>query len=365
MENGRVKRVFPGGNTGIGFHSFFNYIAGPDIDQVYVIKGGPGTGKSTLMRKIADKVRGDGLNVELHHCASDNNSLDGLVVPALKVALIDGMKPHLHDPEFPGAVGELLNLGQYWNSEGIRVHAQKIMAAGAEGGRLFRSAYHYLGAARQVHANWEEKISGMQDWGWVNQESDQLCKDILGHQSVAARPGRQRHLFVSAFTPEGPISYAKTLTGAGSRIVTIRGQPGSGKSTLLTKIASAAEERGHLVEIYHSPLDPAKLQHVLIPELDVFLATSTELFPYASETEYPTINLDYGLDRDRMVSHRTEIETDRQTFLQLLNTAIGLIKRARETHLEVEGFYVENMDFAALDSLRERLLSHIIQRANT
>ena len=364
-QAGRIKQVFPGGNTGLGFHSFFNYIAGPDIEQVHVIKGGPGTGKSTLMRTIAAAVVDRGYAVELHHCASDNNSLDGLVIPALKVAFIDGMKPHLYDPEFPGARGEILNLGQYWNSVGIRVHAQAIMAAALEGGRLFQSAYRYLGAARQIHENWENKISSMQDWGWVNQESHKLIKDVLVNRQVTAQPGKERHLFASAFTPEGPKSYAATLTGPASRGVIIKGQPGTGKSTLLGKIAAYARELGYYVELYHSPLSPAKLQHIFIPELDIIFATSTELFPYTPDRGYPTINLDYGLNRDKMNNYRTELETDRQTFLQLLNTGIGLIKRAREAHMEVEEFYVANMDFPALDNLRESLLEQILERANT
>ena len=51
----QVKRVFAGSNTGVGFHSFFHHIAGPEIEHVYVIKGGPGTGKSTLMSYMAEK----------------------------------------------------------------------------------------------------------------------------------------------------------------------------------------------------------------------------------------------------------------------------------------------------------------------
>jgi hypothetical protein len=34
-----------------------------------------------------------GLDIEFHHCSSDNNSLDGLYIPAIKVALIDGTAP--------------------------------------------------------------------------------------------------------------------------------------------------------------------------------------------------------------------------------------------------------------------------------
>ena len=361
MGNGRSKHVFAGGNTGIGFHSFFDYIAGPDINRVYVIKGGPGTGKSTLMRQIAEMAMDKGFHVELHHCASDSSSLDGLVIPALEVAFIDGMKPHLYDPQFPGAVGEILNLGDYWNAAGIRVHVKEIRDAGAEGGRLFGSAYRYLGAARQIHENWESKISVIQDWGWVNQESSQLSTDIFTNRTPSAQPGRQRHLFASAFTPEGPKSYAETLPGPSSRIVLLRGQPGTGKSTLLAKMSKMASELGYHVEIYHSPVDPVKLQHLLIPELEVFVVSSTELFPYIPESECTTMNLDYGLDIDKMNRHRTEIETDRQTFLQLLNTAIGFLRRAREAHKEVEGFYVTNMDFAALDALRERLVEEILE----
>ncbi len=362
---GRVKKVFAAGNTGIGFHSFFQYIAGPDIQHVYVIKGGPGTGKSTLMRQVAEAVVGRGFAVEFHHCASDIGSLDGLVVPALKVAFIDGMHPHVYDPQYPGALDQILNLGEYWDSSGIRAHQQEIMAISGEGSRLFQSAYRYLGAARQIHGNWAEKIGMMQDWGWVNQQSYQLLNAIMGARPIATQPGRDRHLFASAFTPQGPKSYPEPLTGPATEVIVIKGPPGSGKSTLLHKIAAAALERGYLTELYHSPMEPAQLQHVLLPEPDVFIATSTELFPYAPTVASQTISLDYGLNQDKMGRHRVELETDRQTFLQLVNTAVGLIKRARETHMEVEGFYVANMDFAALDELRTRLLGEILEYATT
>lgn len=359
-QRGRAKKVFAAGNTGVGFYSFFQYIAGPDIEQVYVIKGGPGTGKSTLMRQIAESVMDRGFSVESHHCASDVGSLDGLVVPLLGVAFIDGMRPHLYDPLYPGAVDHILNLGHYWNSAGIRAHKQAIMAASVEGSRLFQAAYRYLRAAREIHDNWADKIQHMQDWGWVNQQSAQLFKSIMGTKSVADQPGRERHLFASAITPEGPKSYLESLTGPATEIVVIKGQPGSGKSTLLGKIAMAAVERGYNVESYHHPINPDRLQHVLLPELNVFIGTSTELFPYGPDSVSSTINLDYGLSQEKMVRQRVELETDRQTFIQLLNTAVQMIRRAREAHMEVEGYYGANMDFVALDDLRLKLLADIL-----
>ena len=364
-QRGRAKKVFAAGNTGVGFYSLFQYIAGPDIQHVKIIKGGPGTGKSTLMGQIAEAVMDRGFSVELYHCASDVGSLDGLVVPSLGVAFIDGMRPHLYDPLYPGAVDQILNLGEYWNSTGIRAHKQDIMASSVEGSRLFQGAYRYLRAAREIHENWADKIQRMQDWGWVNQQSSQLFKAIMGTKSVADQPGRERHLFASAITPEGPKSYLESLTGPATEIFVVKGAPGSGKSTLLQKIAMAAIERGYSAESYHHPINPDKLQHVLLPELDVFIATSTELFSYGPANASSTINLDYGLSQDKMVRQRVELETDRQTFLQILNTAVQMIKRARDAHIEVEGYYGANMDFAALDGLRAKLLEQILGDATT
>ena len=358
----QVKRVFAGSNTGVGFHSFFHHIAGPEIEHVHVIKGGPGTGKSTLMSYMAEKSISRGFSVELHHCSSDIKSLDGLVIPALKVAFIDGTKPHMYDPRLPGALDEIVNLGEYWDAAGIQRHKQEIMAANIEGNRLFNSAYRYLGAARKIHENWADKVSMMQDWGWVNQRSKELCKSIMGQRPVASQPGRERHLFASAFTPEGPKSYVETVAALATIVIIIKGQPGTGKSTLLSKVAGVAKEEGYLAEIYHSPIDPMKLQHVLLPELGVFVGTSTELFPFTPARDWETVNLDYGLNPERTNYHRSELETDRQTFLQLLNTGIGLIKKARETHMAVEGFYVANMNFTALDGLKEKLEQEVFAK---
>jgi len=94
-KKGNAKEVFPGGNTGNGFHSFYNYIIPEDANRIFILKGGPGVGKSSFMRKIAKEFMELGYDVELHHCSSDNNSLDGLVIPAINVALMDGTAPHV------------------------------------------------------------------------------------------------------------------------------------------------------------------------------------------------------------------------------------------------------------------------------
>lgn len=93
-NKGNVKEVFPGGNTYKGFHSFYDHILPQEeANRIFCIKGGPGVGKSSFMKAIAKEFVELGYDVELHHCSSDNNSLDGVVIKQAKVALLDGTAP--------------------------------------------------------------------------------------------------------------------------------------------------------------------------------------------------------------------------------------------------------------------------------
>lgn len=98
MNKGVLRKIFPGGNTGQGFHSFYHYLINPDAARIFVLKGGPGVGKSTFMRTIGEALLNNGYDVEFHCCSSDNGSLDGVVIPALSIALVDGTAPQAESP---------------------------------------------------------------------------------------------------------------------------------------------------------------------------------------------------------------------------------------------------------------------------
>ena len=79
MDNLKGRHYFPGGNTSKGFYSFYRYILSQDdAKRILCLKGGPGTGKSSLMKKVGDYFFNKGYTIEYHHCSSDNNSLDGI-----------------------------------------------------------------------------------------------------------------------------------------------------------------------------------------------------------------------------------------------------------------------------------------------
>ena len=80
----RTKKYFIGANTSRGFINYGDEIF-EDLRKLYVIKGGPGTGKSTFMKRFASKAEEKGYNVEYYYCSSDPSSLDGVVVTEQRI----------------------------------------------------------------------------------------------------------------------------------------------------------------------------------------------------------------------------------------------------------------------------------------
>ena len=77
-----------GANSPTGFYSLYDQLLEPEqAETIYILKGGPGCGKSSLMRRVAQAV-------EYIACSGDPDSLDAVVFPALNTAIVDGTAPH-------------------------------------------------------------------------------------------------------------------------------------------------------------------------------------------------------------------------------------------------------------------------------
>lgn len=113
-------RFLLGANTPQGFVSRFDQLA--DVDEGWrtlVIKGGPGSGKSTMMKKIAAELQKKHGTIEMIHCSSDVDSVDGVIIPALKLAIADGTPPH-------GRVHNIINCTDAYASRCSR-YSSKVM----------------------------------------------------------------------------------------------------------------------------------------------------------------------------------------------------------------------------------------------
>ncbi|MGE5672315.1 MAG: hypothetical protein ACM3XM_00300, partial [Mycobacterium leprae] len=273
-RQGTITHLFPGANTPQGFFSFYEYIAPVDANKIFVIKGGPGVGKSTFMRKIGEELVQEGYDVEFHHCSADNNSLDGVYIPAGDVALIDGTAPHVVDPKHPGAVDEILHLGDFWDEAAMRSPANReaILRLTRACGFRFQRANDALLAAKAYLEEWKAYYTDCLDLGAVNAASEELIAELVPKR--LEKRGSARRLFASAVTYDGPVHWLDSLFEKATKRYVVKGEPGTGKATLLERLADAALARGYSLDLFHCPMYPSKVDHLRIRETGVAVITS-------------------------------------------------------------------------------------------
>ena len=116
-------------------------------EKYLLLKAALGAGKSLYEKIASDKRRH---KFEFLHCSADSNSIDGLVIPDYKVALLDGTAPHMIDPKFPGCVDNIINLGDYWDEDALTKNRAKIQETNEMYGRCYKRVYNYLEAAKII-----------------------------------------------------------------------------------------------------------------------------------------------------------------------------------------------------------------------
>lgn len=360
MIQGNAKHLFPGGNTSLGFFSYYSDIAvQEEAERIIIIKGGPGVGKSTFMKKIGEAMLQKGYDVEFLHCSSDNNSLDGVKIPKLKIAFIDGTSPHVVDPKSPGAVDEILNFGEFWDESGIRVHKKDIINTNKEISTVFARAYKYLKAAYSVYED-NSAINNMAlDKGKFNLFMSLLIEEIFAGLDISNEEGKQRSMFASAITPRGFCNYLDNILAV-EKVYEVIGGLGTHEGIMLDKIKTAAVERGYYAEAYYCALNPYKLEHLVIPALNTAITTSNKY--HSSRVEkYAIIDMQQFLDLKVLEYYKADMEQNDKEFDNLTAIALQTISRAKVLHDRLETYYIHNINFEAVDAFFERTMARILK----
>lgn len=362
-SKGHVRKLFPGANSAYGFYSYYDQLYGPTFEKVFIFKGGPGTGKSSLLHKIGEAVLGDGFDVEYHYCSAAPHCLDALVIPGAGVALLDGTAPHVVDPRYPGTLEEIINLGAFWDESRLARHKEDICKLVDEIGGLYRKAYVYLAAAkgyRDAADSYYHKGNHFYIIALDNLTLE-LVEEIFGGRHIYRKEARMRRLFASAITSRGTVHHLENLLNPVSLIFVLRGADGASKKNIMQIVAQAALIRGFYVEAFHCALDPRQIDHLIIPELEVALINSME--PHCPDLAHLYREFDTGRFAAKLPADEVKEKNGfYQQYELALQKAVAFLRKANEQHDELERYYVPAMRYESIDALGEELLEKIRQQ---
>lgn len=344
---------FLGANSPLGFHSFYQQ-AMVEASESWIIKGCPGCGKSTFMRHIASGMTTKDINVEMFKCSSDPQSLDGVLIPHISTAYFDGTSPHVLEPEYPGAVSNYLDLGQFIDFESIKSRKAELQELFVSYRAYYPEAYTRLKTARDLLDDRLALVCKSVDF-------EKLCKRTRGIISrEIGKPGKEtgklHRRFMSAISFQGYISDADQLPKYYKKIYRLESY--YELSRFVTPlILDAALASGKDVIACYDPMNPnGSPEHILIPELSLAFITSSDLSydgPYARN-----IRLD-GYIND-LKSDRARIRFNKKTASCLIDEAVQSMAHAKAIHDEIELVYRDYVDFDGVMALAEKHLDRLL-----
>lgn len=354
-----AKSYFVCANSSDGFVNFFSDVLG-DMEKVYIIKGGPGTGKSTMMKKIGKYFEKNSHNTEYIRCSSDPESLDGVIIRDLKVAVADGTAPHVIEPTAPGAIEEYVCLSNAMNSKKLKEYKKSILAVKEETKRCYDKMYESLKEGKKVHDSIEKIYIEKTDFYELEHLKDILSEEIF-RGCKESGGGEENHRFFGALTSSGAVNYIEELTGDLEIRYLIKGRAGTGKSTFLKSLIREAENYGVDREVYHCSFDTESLDMVIFPELKIGIFDSTaphEIFPSRENDiilDFYETAVEPGTDEINEVG----IKELTEKYNEYIKTARECLKVAQELHKGLEKIYIGAMDFNEIDRITEKIIRDI------
>lgn len=326
------KKYFPGANTGIGFVNSFSGINPPWAAPcyTYVLKGGPGVGKNTLMKKAVEAAEKAGYEAEEFRCASDPQSFDAVRIPDMGVILLDGTAPHIIDPVIPGAADEIVNLGHFINQKKFTGKRYLLKSLFDENSRHYRTAFAYLKAARDIKLSSIAAVREVMNLDLVHRDISEIFSQNEPGES-------KRRLFSRSITPEGVIDFSDTLFG-GTKQINISGPCGA-------VIMEAAKSFGGRLEFFMDPVTGDIPMHIRLE--DMVLSNS--------EAVSDSFSIEYFLTKPIP----DFIEFNDEQIRLLTEKACDEISMCRQIHDEIEAIYRPFVDYEKVNRETEELFAKI------
>ena len=341
---------FLGANSPAGFASLYGEFADEISEgRLFIIKGGPGCGKSTFMKRIADALRKCGYSAEYIRCSGDPDSLDAVYFPELQLAYADGTAPHALEPLYHGVSGEYVCLGEYCDSGALTSLRGDIESAVNAYRAKYRRAYSLIEAAdAAVRDMYGAFITGSVRAG-VKARADAAASREL---KKAGGASGYRKRFLGALTHRGRITFFDTVPALAERVYAVDGEFGL-SSLFLENISEKAISRGYDCILCPDEAHPERLRHLIIPSKSLAFVTHTPENPYPGEISR-RFRLDALAAHALTPADKKHFRVCRRLSRELENEAVSVLSEAKTLHDELERIYNPHVDFEAVCALADR-----------
>ncbi len=350
MNQQYKNTYFAAANTSSGFIGYFNKIFDAEtLDRIYILKGGPGTGKSYLMKELGRKAEEHGYDVEYFLCSSDTNSLDGILIPSIKTAIIDGTAPHMTDPFFPGAADEIINLGEFFDTKKLTAKKDVIIRLIRAKSELYARAYAFLRCAGTIRKEYDCTVSPYVLYKKMTAFSDRLISRIPSGEKYS-----EQIRLTHTYGTNGEVMLDTFYENAETRFVIEDKYNVS--YILLSLIYEKLKAKNLDATVSFSPDIPEQIDGIYVNSLKMSFTIGTS----KSDSD-KVINTCRFINKDGIKAHKKRLHFMKTAYESVTKEALLYLASVKPLHEELEKIYISSMDFVKKEKMTEKLCKKIFK----
>lgn len=331
-----VRHYFAEGMTTRGYISLLPNMM-PSWRRAFILLGGPGTGKSTMIKTIGLELLDRGNDIDFLRSVRDPDSMAGFILPHKGITMLDAMEISPLRWRAPGVVEKFVDFSTF--CEESKLEKQRLVITEIEDRlqglqlSLEEELTAELGSLIKNRSN--KSHIEKQDFSWILNNSAHLKvkREHTGPWPLAENALRllQKSVvnpyFLHGLTTEGWLNLAPYFLADFDQIRL------EGEETLdaLDWVLREAQQLGQLIEIVLHPLNPDEVIGIVFPERHLAIWQGN-----------PENLEDQGLDRsfsDKLKETLVSWQTNRS---------------------QLKGIYMDAINFDQLDTCRETVLNQIL-----
>ena len=336
------KHYFAASNTKDGFVSYFDSIFSDiDCDRVFILKGGPGCGKSTFMKKLGILAEEKGFATEYFHCSSDPLSLDGIIIKEKRVCVVDGTSPHAIEPQLAGAREIIIDLGRSWDTDALFAKKEELQQLCRQKKKHYSDCYTFLHTKSVMDSLVHNLVFPYILFDKLDKSASRLSKSLF--KDTKSSKGVSRTRITQALSSLGKIRFF-TFESESEFCIFLKEPFSSCKlaSMFLNEIYEHATKQNADVYISYNPEAKGEIDALYFPEAK----TSVSIFD-----EDEVLKCDKTGKKCRIINCARFLDTKglssvnplRKFYCRLAENmeskALESLTKAGETHMETEKIY--------------------------
>ena len=128
---------------------------------------------------------------------------------------------------------------------------------------------------------------------------------------------------------------------------------------MLSHLLAGAVAAGHDVIACPSPMEPDRLEHLIVPDLSLAFVTSSPALPY-EKRPYRRIRMDAMADLEAVHRSKARLKFSRKVSAALVDEAVESLAQAKAMHDELEALYNPYVDFEQVHTMADGIARELL-----